>query len=121
MPAIGPRDWYVFVRRGAFPGQPETWVVPRDHVVAATWIGHMSWLTDPAALPGTRNTGIEIARTGAEVWNQYRGRWDLLDAPAADAPVLLPLSMRERIDWHGVGLPPDHPWHAASPEFIPPG
>src|SRR3954471_6106037 len=28
LPAIGPREWYVFVRLGAFPDTPETWVVP---------------------------------------------------------------------------------------------
>src|SRR4051812_8905618 len=90
LPAIGPREWYVFVRFGGFPDKPETWVVPRDHVAAATWIGHMSWLNDPTATPGTRNAGIESARIGSEGGERYAHRWDLLDAPAADAPVMLP-------------------------------
>jgi hypothetical protein len=50
--ALTDREWYVFVLLGRFPERPRTWVVPRDHVAAATWIAHMSWLTDPTANPG---------------------------------------------------------------------
>jgi hypothetical protein len=117
LPAIGPREWYVFVRLGQFPDRPETWIVPRDHVAAATWIGHMSWLNEPTAAPGARNAGIESARIGSEVWDRYADRWDLLDEPAASAPVMLPAWMRDRIETAGVGLPPEHPWHDNVPEF----
>lgn len=117
LPAIGPREWFVFVRVGAFPARPETWVVPRDHVAVATWVGHMAWLHDPAATPGSRNAGIESARIGSEVWERYADRWDFLDAPAVEAPVLLPAGIRDRIDWPGVGLPEGHPWHAGIPPF----
>jgi hypothetical protein len=36
--ALSDREWYVFVRLGQFLDRPRTWVVPRDHVAAATWI-----------------------------------------------------------------------------------
>ena len=116
-PAIGPREWYVFVRLGDFPNKPETWIVPRDHVAAATWVSHMSWLADPAAAPGTRNAGIESARVVAEVWDRYADRWDLLDAPASATPVLLPAWVRDKIGLPGVGLPPEHPWNREIPTF----
>lgn len=77
----------------------------------------MSWLNDPSVTPGTRNAGIESARIGAEVWDRYADRWDLLDEPASDAPVLLPSWIRDRGAMASVGLPPGHPWHAEIPEF----
>lgn len=36
--ALTDREWYVFVLLGRFPERPRTWVVPRDHVAAATWM-----------------------------------------------------------------------------------
>jgi hypothetical protein len=116
-PAISDREWYVLVLLGSFPDQPGTWVVPRDHVAAATWIGHMSWLRDPKAVPGKRNAGIESARIGPETFERYRDRWDLLDAPATAAPVMLPGWMRKQFDVEGIGLPPGHPWLQHPPAF----
>jgi hypothetical protein len=63
----------------------------------------------PAATPGTRNAGIQSARIGSEVWDRYADRWDLLEKPAAEASVVLPTWMRDRISMPGVGLPPEHP------------
>lgn len=84
--ALSDREWYVFVRLGPFPERPRTWVVPRDHVAAATWIGHMSWLGDPSARPGSRNAGIASARLGDNAFARYEDRWDLLEASAYEAP-----------------------------------
>jgi hypothetical protein len=93
-------------------------VIPRDHVSAATWVAHQHWLTDPSAVPGSRNAGIKQARIQSVVWEGYEGRWDLLDKPATDAPVLLPRWIRERAREERVGLPPGHPWRDnASPEW----
>jgi hypothetical protein len=103
------------VRLGQCPRQAGDLDVPRDDVAAATWIGHMTWLNDPTAAPGMRNAGIESARIGSEVWDRYADRWDLLDEPAADAPVMLPLWVHDGIEMEGVGLPPDHPWHHGRP------
>jgi hypothetical protein len=95
---------------GEPPGLPESYVVPRDHVAAATWIGHRAWLTDPEVAPGKRNAPLEQARIGAEVWSEYQDRWDQLGTDARSAQVLLPGWMREAMDLDRVGLPPDHPW-----------
>ena len=105
------REWYVFVKLGAPPGLPESYVVPRDHVAAATWIGHQAWLTDPDVPSGRRNAPIEMARIGSEVWAAYRDGWDQLGLDARLAPVRLPIWMRDALDLTRVGLPPDHPWH----------
>ena len=114
------REWYVFVKLGRPPGLPESYVVPRDHVAAATWIGHHAWLTDPAVPKGKRNAPLEMARVGAEVWAGYRDRWDPLGCDARGAVVRLPSWMRRAMDLSRVGLPPDHRWQkrAAIPEWV---
>jgi hypothetical protein len=105
------REWYVFVKLGAAPGLPESYVVPRDHVAAATWIGHQAWLTDPNVRKGERNAPIEAARISADVWANYRDAWNQLGKDARLTPVRLPLWMREALELERVGLPPGHPWH----------
>lgn len=117
--ALSDREWYVFVRLGRFPERPSTWIVPRDHVAAATWIGHMSWLTDPSARPGKRNAGIASARIGPADFARYEDRWDLLNGSALEVPVMLPTWMRRVIDRPGVGLPEGHRWHGGVPTFAP--
>jgi hypothetical protein len=105
------REWYVFVKLGPPPDLPESYVVPRDHVAAATWIGHQAWLTDPDVPRGRRNTPLEMARIGAEVWAGYRDGWDQLGPDARRAPVRLPRWMRSAMDLERVGLPTEHPWN----------
>jgi hypothetical protein len=56
-PALSPHEWYALVMLDpdARTKAPRTFIVPRDHVAAAAWIGHKNYLTDPSAPPGTRN------------------------------------------------------------------
>ena len=77
----------------------------------------MSWLTDPTAKPGSRNAGIASARLAYGDFARYEDRWDLLEASAFDAPVLLDLWMRDSIDDPLVGLPEGHRWHDGVPEL----
>jgi hypothetical protein len=105
------REWDVFIKLGAPPGLPESYIVPRDHVAAATWIGHQAWLTDPDVPTGKRNTPLEMARLGAEVWSGYRDRWEQLGPDARRVAVRLPKWMRGAMDLERVGLPPSHPWN----------
>src|SRR4051794_26877755 len=44
--AISKREWYVLVLLQQPDERPRSFVIPRDHVAAATWIRHMSWLND---------------------------------------------------------------------------
>lgn len=109
--AVSDREWFAFV---ALPSDlreaPRTFIVPRDHVSAGAWIIHENWRTDPAVPPGSRNAPVKQARLFIEAWAGYEDRWDLLNAPSTQAPVLLPdhahdLALQER-----VGLPTGHPW-----------
>lgn len=117
-PAQSGHEWYVLVAFGDnATAAPHTYIVPRNHVAAGAWISHMNWLTDPDAKPGTRNADVDKARVTADVFRGYEDRWDLLERPTNDVPVLLPgpyhgLAVDER-----VGLPPDHPWHTDLPRW----
>ncbi len=108
-------EWFVFVLLPEVSAAPRAFVVPRDHVSAATWIAHQHWLTDPSAPRGKRNTSLNMARIQMVVWEGYEDRWDLLDMRTTDVPVLLPSWLRERAQEKRVGLPPGHPWNEALP------
>lgn len=117
-PSRSDHEWYVLVAlaREAW-GQPRAFVVPRDHVAAANWIRHMEWRTNPTVAPGRRNTGIRGARTDDWVFARYEQRWDLLNAPSTDAPVMLPPRFRDWATDDRVGLRDDHPWNHDLPEW----
>jgi hypothetical protein len=117
-PSRSSSEWYVLVALASEPWeQPRAFVVPRDHVAAATWIRHMEWQTNPTAKPGSRNTGIKAARVDDWVFGRYEQRWDLLESPADSVPVMLPSRFRDWIADPRVGLRADHPWNQASPEW----
>lgn len=116
--ALSDREWYALVQLGWPEERPRCWIVPRDHLAAATWISHMSWLLDPNIAPGTRNAGIDRARLGPEEIANYAERWDLLEFPTPEVPVMLPESMREAVE--RVGLPEGHPWRDGLPSWIAP-
>jgi hypothetical protein len=114
LPATSPTEWYVMVKlEGSAPAGARFFVVPRDHAAAA-WITHQSWLRDPNAPPGTRNTPQSQARVWEEVWKSYESQWDFLASPTDAVPVLLPRELRAAEK--RVGLPPDHPWSGNVPK-----
>jgi hypothetical protein len=117
--AVSEREWFAFVilPDAVAWSRPRTFVVPRDHVAAATWIVHQDWLTHPSVPVGKRNTPVANARVNMGVWELYEDRWDLLTQPANSAPVLLPDFVRELANEPRVGLPPGHPWHATFPTW----
>lgn len=110
-----PHEWFVFVLLPQVPQPPKAFVVPRDHVSAATWIVHQDWLTDPDVPSGKRNFGLDRARVREAVWAGYEDRWDLLAMPTNEVPVLLPGWLRTRALEERVGLPAGHPWTTALP------
>lgn len=117
-PSRSDHEWYVLVAlaREAW-AQPRAYVVPRDHVAAATWIRHMEWQTNPTALPGTRNAGIKAARIDDWIFARYEQRWDLLDASTTKAPVMLPSRFQDWATSERVGLRSDHPWSHGAPDW----
>lgn len=117
-PSRADNEWFVFVVLGEQPWkQQKAYVVPRDHVAAATWIRHQEWRTNPEASPGTRNTGINGARVDEWVFARYAQRWDLLNEPTGGVPVMLPPRFRKWAMVERVGLPSGHPWQHALPEW----
>ena len=117
-PAVSEREWFLLVARSSrAEDAPTGYVVPRDHVAAATWISHRNWLTEPGVAPGKRNAGHDRARVFASVFEGYRDRWDLLMAPTTAAPVMLPTEYRDHALSERVGIPEGHPWHDALPEW----
>ena len=110
-PALADNEWFVLVALAAeSTSPPRSFVVPRDHVAAATWIQHQEWATNPTVPSGKRNTPITGARVSDWVFARYEDRWDLLDRPPSKAPVMLPPRFRGWATGDRVGLPPDHPW-----------
>jgi hypothetical protein len=117
-PSRSDREWFVFVVLPEKPGSPfRSFILPREHAWAAAWIRHMDWRTDPAAPTGRRNAGVEQARVQDWVFAGYEDRWSLLDAPATEAPVLLPPGFHTLALDSRVGLPPDHPWTRKLPKW----
>lgn len=116
--AVSDREWFVFVLLPGDPtSRPRSFVVPRDHVGAATWITHQNWRTDPSVPPGQRNASLAQARVSVGTWLGYEDRWDLLPEPTTAVPVLLPAEMKALAADARVGLPPQHPWQLALPAW----
>ena len=117
-PARSDREWFVMIALGPTPCSAHmAFVVPRNHVAAGAYIGHMNWLTDPTAPPGKRHAPVEQARILLETIRGYENRWDLLLDSADRAPVLLPSAFRTYAKDPRVGLPDGHPWKTRLPRF----
>lgn len=110
-------EWFVLVKVDKATHGIRGFVVPRNHVIAGTWIGHQSWLTDPEAKSGKRNTDISGARIDIPTFAGYEDRWDLLKEPTSSAPVLLPHWQHENAMLERVGLPEGHPWQQYLPNW----
>jgi hypothetical protein len=118
LPARSEGEWFVLVVLHNSPAEaPRAYVVPRDHVAAATWISHQSWLTDPSVPPGKRTAQHKSARVKESVLAPYRDRWDLLTESTSKAPVLLPTDYRGYALMDRVGLPVEHPWLKKLPSW----
>ena len=110
-------EWFALVLLPGLPAEPRAFVVPRDHLAAATWIVHEDWRTDTSVPPGTRNAGLDQARIHWTVWQRYESRWDLLGTPTPEVPVLLPSELRDLALTERIGLPPEHPWRHKLPPW----
>jgi hypothetical protein len=115
--AASEHEWFVLVLLPKLPLPPRAFVVPRDHVCAATWIRHQDWRTDPSAPEGTRNSDLSRARIALDVWQGYEDCWDLLGKPTTEVKVRLPPEFRGLAQGKRVGLPPGHPWNEALPHW----
>ena len=94
--AASQHEWFVLVALPKFPLEPRAFVMPRDHVSAATWVVHQNWRTDPSVPKGTRNAGVSQARIELIIWQGYENCWDLLGTPTSEVQVRLPDWIRQR-------------------------
>lgn len=110
-------EWYVLVGLGdTVTARPSFWVVPRDHLRAAAWIGHHHWRYDPVVRPGKRSTSIDRARVQADDVASYHEAWELLTR--TDVPMLLGRSKREQSEASWVPpLPEGTPWRELYPKW----
>lgn len=117
-PSLHEHEFFVMV---AIPHDleqtPRCFIVPRTHVAAAAWIEHMDWLTQPGIEAGKRNAPVERSRVSLRTFARYEGRWDLLAQSERTAPVLLPQAFHALARSERVGLPPEHPWRLALPDW----
>ena len=113
-------EWFVLVGWNENEQTLSSYIVPRNHVSAGAWLGHMRWLTDPTA-KRNRNCGPEQARMDVSVFGDYKDRWDLLLKPTSQTPILLPHELNEFAliaDASNSKLPEWHPWSGDSlPEW----
>ncbi len=118
VPAESDQEWYVLVLLGRDPRErPRCFVVPRDHVVAAAWITHEGWLSDPDVPVGSRKDGT--VRVWPSDFVRYEERWELLDEPTGSVPVLLPSRFEALLREPRIAFPSWHPWWEAAPSDWP--
>lgn len=119
-PALSDREWFALVELPPLgeqgnPQLPRTFIVPRDHLAAATIAIHQAWLDAPGKQQD-RHASFDLARVRADqAWAGYEDRWDLLSAPSTEAPVLLPPELRSVIEKSR--LPDGHPWRTELPSW----
>jgi hypothetical protein len=97
-PSQAPNEWYVLVALGEADARPRYFIFPTDVVAGWLYVDHRVWL-EGMKRDGTprKDTPIRALRI-SEIDAVYEEAWDLLSAPADDAPIHLPARILERWD-----------------------
>lgn len=98
-------EWFVLVRLQERKNRPSFYVIPRNIVAGATFAQHLEWLERPRDGRKVKDTPRRTLR--AEFIAGYEDRWDLLDRPADEAPLLIDAWYTRCVE--RFGLPPGHP------------
>lgn len=109
-PAQQWNQWYVFVSLRDLNERPRYYIVPTNVVAALIYVGHRAWLKGTKRDGSARRDSSVRAAQLAEV-AAYEDAWELLAAPADQAPVHLPAWVFERGEGD-VGWPDGHPGFA---------
>jgi hypothetical protein len=110
VPARAMNEWYVLVDLRADGDRPKFYVIPRNIIAGATYAQHVEWLQRPREGRSVKDTTQRSLH--AKYLTGYEDRWDLLDRPADEAPLLIGEWYTECV--RRFGLPPGHPgWPAA--------
>jgi hypothetical protein len=103
-------EWYILVGLRAEGERPKFYLIPRNIIAGATYAQHVEWLQRPREGRSVKDTARRALL--AKYLAGYEERWDLLDRPADEAPLLIS-------EWYTdcvrrFGLPPGHPgWPTA--------
>jgi hypothetical protein len=105
-PSAADNEWIVLVKLGRLGIHPTFFVVPHDHVAAASYAQHQRWLGTPGK-SGQQHNDTPRRMLYANQFLDYEGQWDLLFQPTTDVPNLLGADYAECIaQW---GVPEGHP------------
>lgn len=119
MPATTENEWFVFVKLHEELTRPTFYVVPKDVVAASVYAQHREWLSRPGR-KGQPHRDSAMRQVRAKHIDGYRERWDLLDKPTSEAPLLVHEWYREVVTQFG--FPPGHPgWPDQRDASRPPG
>jgi hypothetical protein len=106
VPARSQNEWYVLVKIREENTRPSFYIVPRDIMAGAVYAQHLEWLSRPG-LTGTPHKDTERRGIVAAHVAGYEDRWDLLDKPANEAPLLVDRWYTDCVK--KFGLPSGHP------------
>jgi hypothetical protein len=110
-PATAQNQWYVFVMLNKERMRPRFFVVPRNVVAAAMYAEHREWLSRTAR-DGTPHRENPRRNMQLAYITGYEDRWDLLERPADEAPLLIDQWYTDCVK--KFGLPSNHPgWPSA--------
>ena len=110
-PATAQNQWYVFVKLHEEGTRPSFYVVPRNVVAGAMYAEHREWLSRPAR-DGTPHRENPMRNMLVACLTGYQDRWDLLENPADQTPLLIDPWYTECVE--RFGLPAGHPgWPTA--------
>jgi hypothetical protein len=102
-------QWYVFVSLRGLTERARFFVVPTNVVAAFVYVDHRGWLRRPGRGGAThRDSPVRAAKVAD--FAAYEDAWEMLGAPANQAPVHLPdRTYNDALGPDGVGWPPHHP------------
>jgi hypothetical protein len=104
--ALAQSEWFVLVKLIEERTRPHFFIVPKNVVSGAIWASHRDYLKRPRAA-GKVVKDTDKRALVAKRLEGYADRWDLLDHPANEAPLLIDKWYTDCVQ--RFGLPPGHP------------
>ena len=110
LPSTAENEWVVLVKLQEVGIRPRFFVLPHNHLAAASYAQHARWLATPGR-NGQRHNDTPRRTLVAQQFFGYEDRWDLLLKPTLEVPNLLGEDYAECVERWSVsprhpGLPP---------------
>jgi hypothetical protein len=106
IPSSALNQWFVFVKLHGIGTRPSFFIVPRNVVAGAVYAQHKEHLSRPGK-SGKPHKDSTLRIIRARYIMGYEDRWDLLEAPTTDAPLLIDPYYSAFVETFG--LPENHP------------